>query len=51
MCSNTSSKPTPANQLAMYTPTDAEIAKCKADKKVTLIETRNALFKQDMLSG
>ena len=31
-------------------PTDAEIAKCKEEKKVTLIQARNALFKEDMLS-
>jgi hypothetical protein len=32
-------------------PTDAEIAKCKADKTAQLIEARNVLFKEDMLSG
>lgn len=32
-------------------PTDANIAKCKEEKKVTLIQARNALFKEDMLSG
>lgn len=51
MCSNGTSKPTPANQNYMAYPTDAEIAKCKADKKVTLIQSRNATFKTDVLSG
>ena len=51
ICSNTYSKAVPGNPNAMATPTEAEIAKCKADKKVTLIEARNALFKEDMLSG
>jgi len=33
------------------TPTTAQIDKCKAEKKVTLIQARNALFKEDVLSG
>jgi len=32
-------------------PNDADVAKCKADKKVMLIQSRNATFKTDMLSG
>jgi hypothetical protein len=51
MCSNGISKPTPANQNNMAYPTDTEMTKCKADKKVTLIQARNATFKTDMLSG
>ena len=50
MCSNGISKPTTSNQNNMTYPTDAEIAKCKADKKAQLISARNALFKEDMLS-
>ncbi|MEI6118889.1 MAG: hypothetical protein WCP92_06845 [bacterium] len=51
MCSQGISKPTPANQNYMAYPTDKEIAKCKEDKKITLIQARNATFKTDMLSG
>jgi hypothetical protein len=51
MCSNGVSKPIPANQNNMAYPTDTEMAKCKADKKVQLVAARNALFKTDMLSG
>jgi len=51
MCSNSISKPSPTNQNNMVYPTDTEIAKCKAEKKVTLIQARNAVFKTDMLSG
>lgn len=50
MCSNGLSKPTTANQNNMVYPTDAEIAKCKEEKKATLVQARNALFKTDMLS-
>ncbi|MEI7557371.1 MAG: hypothetical protein WCJ45_00495 [bacterium] len=51
MCNNGISKPTMANQNNMVYPTDTEIAKCKEDKKITLIQARNAVFKTDMLSG
>ena len=50
-CNNGVSKPTQMNQNNMVYPTDAEIAKCKADKKALLIQSRNATFKTDMLSG
>lgn len=33
------------------TPSDKDIEKCKEEKKVMLIQARNALFKEDMLSG
>ena len=33
------------------TPAPADIAKCKEEKKAMLIQSRNALFKTDMLSG
>jgi hypothetical protein len=33
------------------TPSPAEIDKCKTEKKVTLIQARNALFKEDVLNG
>jgi len=49
MCSQGISKPTPANQNYMAYPTDKEIAKCKEDKKTTLIQARNATFKTDIL--
>jgi len=49
MCSNGISKPTVANQNLMVYPTDKEIAKCKEDKKVTLIQARKATFKTDVL--
>ncbi|MFA7298093.1 MAG: hypothetical protein WC010_00385 [Candidatus Absconditabacterales bacterium] len=49
MCSNGISKPTQANQNFMVYPTDKEIAKCKDEKKTTLIEARNATFKTDVL--
>ena len=32
-------------------PAEADITKCKEDKKVMLIQARNALFKEDILSG
>lgn len=32
-------------------PTDAEIAKCKEEKRTMLIQSRNAIFKTDILSG
>ncbi len=32
-------------------PSDADIAKCKEEKKGMLIQSRNATFKTDMLSG
>jgi len=32
-------------------PTDTDIAKCKEEKKTMLIQSRNAIFKTDMLSG
>lgn len=51
MCNNGISKPTQANQNNMIYPTDTEIAKCKVDKKEQLIAARNAIFKQDILSG
>ena len=31
-------------------PTDAEVTKCKEEKKAMLIQSRNAIFKTDMLS-
>ncbi len=49
VCSQATSKPTATNQNNMTYPTDAEIAKCKADKKATLIQARNATFKTDVL--
>lgn len=33
------------------TPSEKDIEKCKEEKKVMLIQARNALFKEDMLSG
>lgn len=33
------------------TPSDKDIAKCKEEKKAMLIQSRNATFKTDMLSG
>ena len=32
-------------------PSEKDITKCKEEKKVMLIQSRNALFKTDMLSG
>lgn len=49
MCTQGISKPTITNQNNMAYPTDAEIVKCKADKKTTLIQARNATFKTDVL--
>ena len=49
MCTQGVSKPTVANQNNMAYPTDTEIAKCKEDKKTTLIQARNATFKTDVL--
>lgn len=49
MCTQGISKPTVANQNNMAYPTDTEIAKCKEDKKTTLIQARNATFKTDVL--
>lgn len=49
MCTQGISKPTVANQNNMAYPTDAEITKCKEDKKTTLIQARNATFKTDVL--
>ena len=49
MCSNGISKPTTVNQNNMVYPTDAEMKKCKDEKKVTLIQARNAVFKTDVL--
>lgn len=51
MCNNATSKPTPANQNNMIAPTEAEITKCKDDKRTQLIAARNALYKEDLLSG
>jgi hypothetical protein len=51
MCSNEIYRPTKTNENNMVYPTDTEIEKCKADKKVQLIAARNAIFKTDMLSG
>jgi hypothetical protein len=49
MCSQGISKPTTANQNNMTFPTDIEIAKCKEEKKATLIQARNGTFKTDVL--
>ena len=39
------------NDKQTVTPSKEDIAKCKEEKKVTLIQARSALFKEDMLSG
>lgn len=33
------------------TPSEKDIAKCKEEKKTMLIQSRNAIYKQDILSG
>jgi hypothetical protein len=42
-------EPTPVSNYVA--PTDAEIAKCKAEKTTQLIQARNVLFKEDVLNG
>lgn len=44
-----------SNQVVMdkqtVTPSEKDVAKCKEDKKAMLIQSRSALFKQDVLNG
>lgn len=51
MCNQNVAKPTMANPNALVTPTEAEKATCKAEKRDQLIKGRSVLFKEDMLSG
>jgi len=44
-------KPTVDNSNNMVAPTEAEIIKCKADKKITLTQSRRVMFKTDVLGG
>jgi hypothetical protein len=48
---NMIAKPTETNPNNMIVPTEVEKEKCKADKKVRLIQSRRVLFKTDVLSG
>ena len=53
MATQTTSTTVPVAQPATENyvqPTDAEIAKCKADKTAQLIQSRQATFKNDVLS-
>ncbi len=44
-------KPTASNPNYAVQPTQAEIDKCKADKKIELIQARKANFKSEVLWG
>lgn len=46
---NPIAKPTPTNPNNYVQPTQVQIDKCKADKKVELISSRKAIFKTDVL--
>lgn len=48
---NSIPKPTASNPNNYVQPTPAEIEKCKADKKVELIQWRKAIFKTDVLGA
>lgn len=50
VCSNPVSKPDAINPNNYAIPTDAEKAKCKADKTAELIAARQANFKVDVLN-
>lgn len=48
---NPIAKPTPTNQNNYVQPNQAQIDKCKADKKIELIASRKAIFKTDVLGA
>ena len=48
---NMVAKPTASNPENYAVPTEAEKEKCKADKKVRLIQSRKVIFKEDVLGG
>lgn len=50
VCGQNTMKPTPINPNNYEAPTEAEKAKCKADKTAQLIQARQATFKLDVLS-